>query len=206
MGQIKKLRKKYETPAHPWLKDRILQEKEYVREYGFKNKKEIWKEIAKLRRARDQAKKIIANKYSEQAQKEREQLVNRLLKYGLANKDSKVEDVLALKPVNFFERRLQTLVFKKGLSRSISQARQFIVHGHVFIGDKKVTAPSYMVSLEEESKVMFNPRSTLAKEEHPERAVLTKQDKKILEEIKPKKHKEEKKVEEEPAKVLEAEE
>ncbi|MBS3172404.1 30S ribosomal protein S4 [Candidatus Woesearchaeota archaeon] len=188
MGQTKKLRKKYETPAHPWLKDRILQEKEYVKEYGFKNKKEIWKEVYKLKKSRDQAKKIIANSSADQSQKEKEQLINRLLKYGLTKHDSKIEDVLALKASDFFERRLQTLVFKKGLSKSVNQARQFIVHGHVFIGDRKITAPSYMVSLEEESKIMFNPRSNLSKEDHPERVILTKQDKKILEEIKPKQH------------------
>lgn len=188
MGQIKKLRKKYETPAHPWLKDRILQEKEYVKEYGFKNKKEIWKEVYKLKKSRNQAKKIIANSLSGQSQKEREQLINRLLKYGLAKHDSKTEDVLALKAADFFERRLQTLVFKKGLSKSVNQARQFIVHGHIFIGDRKITAPSYMVSLEEESKIIFNPRSSLSKEDHPERAILTKEDKKVLEEIKPKQH------------------
>jgi len=204
MGQIKKLRKKYETPAHPWLKDRILQEKEYVREYGFKNKKEIWKEIFKLRKARDQAKKIIATKLSEQSQKEKEQLINRLLKYGLATQESKIEDVLALKASDFFQRRLQTLVLKKGLAKSIGQSRQFIVHGHIFIGDKKVTAPSYMVSLEEESKISFNPKSTLSKEDHPERVVLTKQDKKVLAEIKAKKDKEE--VLEEIPELIEAEE
>ena len=199
MGQTKKLRKKYETPAHPWLKDRILQEKEYVKEYGFKNKKEIWKEVYKLKKSRDQAKKIIANSSADQSQKEKEQLINRLLKYGLTKHDSKIEDVLALKASDFFERRLQTLVFKKGLSKSVNQARQFIVHGHVFIGDRKITAPSYMVSLEEESKIMFNPRSNLSKEDHPERVILTKQDKKILEEIKPKQHgKKEEVVEEAP--------
>nr|MBA4404707.1 30S ribosomal protein S4 [Nanoarchaeum sp.] len=204
MGQIKKLRKKYETPAHPWLKDRILQEKEYVRDFGFKNKKEIWKEVFKLRKARDQAKKIIATKFSEQSQKEREQLINRLLKYGLATPESKIEDVLALKAPDFFQRRLQTLVFKKGLAKSIGQSRQFIVHGHIFIGDRKVTAPSYMVSLEEESKISFNPRSSLSKQDHPERVVLTKQDKKVLAEIKSKKDKEE--VAEEVPELIEAEE
>lgn len=186
MGQTKKIRKKYETPAHPWQKDRIIEEKEYIRTYGFKNKKEIWKEVAKLKKARLQAKKIIAEKLSEQANKEKEQLLARLVRYGLLTKDSKLEDVLGLKATDFFERRLQTLVFKKGLARSPKQARQFIVHGHVIVNNKKVTAPSYMVSLEEESKIIFNPISTISKADHPERVNLKKKDKEVLEEIKPK--------------------
>ena len=186
MGQTKKIRKKYETPAHPWQKDRIIEEKEYIRTYGFKNKKEIWKEVAKLKKARLQAKKIIAEKLSEQANKEKEQLLARLVRYGLLTKDSKLEDVLGLKATDFFERRLQTLIFKKGFARSTKQARQFIVHGHVIVNNKKVTAPSYMVSLEEESKIIFNPISTISKADHPERVNLKKKDKEVLEEIKPK--------------------
>jgi small subunit ribosomal protein S4 len=187
MGQTKKIRKKYETPAHPWQKERIIEEKEYLRTYGFKNKKEIWKEVAKLKKARLQAKKVIADKSSEQANKEKEQLLTRLVRFGLLTKDSKLEDVLGLKSSDFFERRLQTLVFKKGLARSPKQARQFIVHGHVVVNNKKVTAPSYMVSLEEESKIIFSPISTISKADHPERAILKKKDKEVLEEIKPKK-------------------
>ncbi len=188
MGQTKRLKKKYETPSHPWQKDRILEEKEYMREYGFRNKKEIWREISKLRKARTQAKKLIADKLSEQARKEERQLLDRLIRYGLLTKDSKLEDVLGLKAKDFFERRLQTLVYKKGLARSVKQARQFIVHGHIMVGENKVTAPSYMVSLEEESMIMFNPRSTLAKEDHPERAVKqevpeVKKDKKVEEKV-----------------------
>ncbi len=218
MGQVKKLRKKYETPMHPWQKDRIIEEKDYILNYGFKNKKEIWKEVAKLKKARAQAKRIIANKLSEQAQKEKDQLLSRLVKFGVLTKDSTIEDVLGLKASDFFERRLQTIVVRKGLARSVKQARQFIVHGHILIGDQKVSSPSFMVSLEDESKISFNANSTLAKADHPERAVLTKKDEAILEEVKAKKKeskkedvkespKEEKKVEEEkPAEVAEASE
>ncbi|MCD4760100.1 30S ribosomal protein S4 [archaeon] len=197
MGQTKRIRKKYETPIHPWQKERIIEEKEYIRNYGFKNKKEIWKEIAKLRKARAQAKKLIADKFSEQARKEEKELLVKLVRYGLLTKDSKLEDVLGLKAIDFFDRRLQTFVIKKGFARSTKQARQFIVHGHVIVNEKKVTAPSYMVSLAEEPKIIFDALSTLSKEDHPERAVLTKEDKKVLEEIKGPKKEEVKKITEE---------
>ena len=38
------------------------------------------------------------------------------------------------------ERRLQTLVYRKNLASSARQARQFIVHAHIALGEKIVTA------------------------------------------------------------------
>lgn len=173
MGHPKKLRKQYETPTHPWQSDRIKEEAEYTKEYGFKNKKEIWKLIAKLKKSKEQVKKIIANKQSLQMQKEKEQLVNKLLKYGLITKDSRVEDILDLSPTDLMERRLQTIVFRKKLARSLKQARQFITHGHILLNDKKITVPSYLVFLEEESKIKLNLALPLSKD------AILKKDKKI---------------------------
>ena len=151
MGQTKRIRKKYQTPFHPWQRERIIEEKEILREYGLKNKKEIWKYASKLRSARNQVKKIVANVRSEQSAKEREQLMNKLLRYNIISKDSKIEDILDLKVKDFLERRLQTIVFRNGFARSTNQARQFITHGHISVDGKKVTAPSFLVSKNEES-------------------------------------------------------
>jgi len=193
MGQTKRIRKKYSTPSHPWQRERIIEEKGITREYGLKNKKEIWKYSSKLRSARNQVKRIIANIRSEQSAKERKELLDKLQKYAIIPKDSKIEDILDLKVKDFLERRLQTVVVRKGFARSIKQARQFITHGHILITGKKVTAPSYMVSSEEESKLEFRPTSTLSKTDHPERTVKEKKEKeskeKIIEEEKPKKEK-----------------
>ena len=43
MGDIKRQKKKYSTPRHPWQKDRILAEKELITKYGLRRKYEIWK-------------------------------------------------------------------------------------------------------------------------------------------------------------------
>ena len=43
MGDPKRLRKKYETPSHPWEEERIKRETELMKKYGLKNKREIWK-------------------------------------------------------------------------------------------------------------------------------------------------------------------
>jgi len=68
----------------------------------------------------------------------------------------------------------------------MKQARQFIVHGHVAIGSKTITSPSYMLSLEEESTLAFCPNSNLAAEDHPERAIAIKEIKAEVAKIKSK--------------------
>ena len=69
--------------------------------------------------------------------------------------DLGLEDVLALGTEDVLERRLQTQVHKKKLSNSLKHARQLIVHGHIAINDRRVTIPSYMVSLEEERGIGY---------------------------------------------------
>lgn len=177
MGDPRKQRRKYSTPSHPWQASRIEEEKELKKEYGFKNKKEIWKTDAKLKKFTHQAKRLITG-LTEQTKKETQDLLLKLFKYSLLPKEAKVEEVLGLTIKDIAERRLQTIVFKKGLGRTINQARQFIVHGHVFIGGQKVTVPSYLVKRDEENKIIFSPSSKLSKEDHPERVKKEKKKKK----------------------------
>ena len=184
MGQVSKKSKKYSKPSHPWQKERIIQEKQLIRDFGLKNKTEIWKAQSSAKRVTNQAKKVTANKHSEQAQKEKEQLLKKLEKYDLIKKGAKIEDVLDLKTEDFLGRRLQSVVFKKGLARSLRQARQFIIHGHILVNNKKVTIPSFRVTKEAESKLSFRPTSKLGKPDHPER--IDVKTKKELEEKKKK--------------------
>lgn len=168
MGDPKKEKKKYQTPPHPWQKERIDEERKLMREYGFTNKREIWKTESILIKFIDRTRKLIANT-TKQGEKEKIQLLNKLYSLGLITKTSKLEDILSITPKDIMERRLQTLVFRKGLAKSIKQARQFIVHGHIAIGIKKIASPSYLVLKEEELKISFLPLSQLASPDHPER-------------------------------------
>jgi small subunit ribosomal protein S4 len=59
------------------------------------------------------------------------------------------------------ERRLQTLVFRKGLAHNINQARQFIVHGHIALDKKRTRWPSMLVPLSEEGKISFYEKSKI---------------------------------------------
>ncbi|TRM73320.1 30S ribosomal protein S4, partial [Sulfolobus sp. A20-N-F8] len=84
------------------------------------------------------------------------QLVGKLAKIGLLKgENSTVDDILSLTEENLLERRLQTLVYKKGLANTVYQARQLIVHGHIAIGGKRVTSPGYIVSVDEEDLIDY---------------------------------------------------
>lgn len=52
--------------------------------------------------------------------------------------------------LTLFERRLDNVVFKMGWAHSRNDARQLIVHGHVNVNGKRVSVPSYLVSVGEE--------------------------------------------------------
>jgi len=174
MGDPKKQRRKYQGPSHPWLAVRIESEKVLLQDYGLKNKKEIWKFESMLRRFKQQAKNLIFRK-DKQAEIEKKNLLERLFNMGLLEKDAKMEDVLDIELKDLFERRLQTQVFKLGLTRSVGQARQFIVHGHIMIGEEKVDVPSYFVRRGEERSIRFSQSSKLNNAEHPERVVVAKE-------------------------------
>ncbi|MCK5062381.1 MAG: hypothetical protein KAR23_00485, partial [Candidatus Aenigmarchaeota archaeon] len=51
---------------------------------------------------------------------------------------------------------------RKKLANSHFQARQFIVHGHIFVDGVKVTSPKYIVCQDEENLISFSSRSALA--------------------------------------------
>ena len=167
---MKRIRKKFIPPTHPWQSSRIEKEKEYIKNYGFKRKSEIWRAESLLRKSKSQAKKLTALK-TKQSELETKQLINRFVSLGLINENAKLEDILALTSEKLFERRLQTQVLRKALAKTITQSRQFIVHGHILVNNKKVTIPSYLVLKNEEDKIQFSPKSKLSNIEHPERII-----------------------------------
>ncbi len=166
MGDPKRIRRKYQRPNHPWEMDRIQGERDLTDEYGLKNKKEIWKMNSLLKGFKDQVKKLNAME-GEQAEKEKEQLMNKLINLGIVDESDRMDDVLGLDIRSVMERRLQSVVYRQGLARSMEQARQFVVHEHIAIDGEKMTVPSYLVKVDEE--VHFAENSPLQDEMHPER-------------------------------------
>jgi small subunit ribosomal protein S4 len=169
MGDPRTLKKKYKTPIHPWQTDNIEAEKELRREFAFKNKQEIWRVESVLKGFKNQAKKLIVAR-SEQAEKEKGQLMKRLERLNLIQEDAHLDTILGLTTRDVAERRLQSIVFRKGLARSMKQARQFITHNHVLVAGKKITAPSYLVTRQEEHSIEFSPSSAFIDVGHPERS------------------------------------
>jgi len=168
MGSAKKLRKNYNTPFHPWQKERIVEEKELIKEYGLKNKQEIWRQTSLLAKFKNVAKLAISSPKA-QAIKEGEQLLAKVKSLGLLSESGTLNDVLTLQDKDILERRLQSVLARKGLARSVKQARQFITHGHIKVLGVTVSAPSYLVKKEEEEALTFDPKSSLSDEDHPER-------------------------------------
>lgn len=152
MGDPKKQRKKFSKPNHPWQKERIDAEKGILKQYGLRRKYEIWKMDSMLKKFLHRAKTIIGEK-TLQSEAEKKQLLDRLHTLGLIKKDSKVEEVLNLKLKDVLERRLQTLVCRKNVAKTMMQAREFITHEHIAVGNKKITTPSYLVSIQEEPQI-----------------------------------------------------
>jgi len=186
MGDPRKHRAKYSTPKKAWEKERIDEEKELIKEYYFKNKTEIWKLTSKLRNFARQAKRLIPLQ-TKQAEKEKLQLLTKLKSLGLIPEAGGLDDVLGISPRDLFNRRLQSLVFNRGLAKTMKQARQFIVHEHILVDGRKITSPNYMVPVKEEGTISFAINSPFVDDMHPER----KQEEKLPK--KPEAKKEEKK-------------
>ncbi|MEA3514217.1 MAG: 30S ribosomal protein S4 [Nanoarchaeota archaeon] len=176
MGDPKKQRKTFSTPSHPWNKDRIVEENELAKDYGLGNKKEIYKANSILKGYLKLAKRFATVK-TEQDKLEKSHFLAKLKSFGFTDEDD-ISKALDITLKDILERRLQTILHRSGRARSMKQARQFITHRHIIIGKKKITMPSYMVTLDHEKQISFVENSNLAKDDHPERVIIVKKEKK----------------------------
>ena len=201
MGGIRRQKKKIITPGHPYDKARLERELPLVGEYGLRNKKELWKARTILSKARQQARALLAHTPEVRKQRE-EELLSRLIRLGMLSQGGDLDSVLALEVRTVLNRRLQTIVHKKGLASTPYQARQFIVHRHIAINNGVVTSPGRLITTSEEEVINYAPRSPLADSKHPSRPQAPP----VIEEvgIKPKKEAPKKKeLEDEPPEKLE---
>ena len=143
---MKRKHKTYSRPKRPFDKARIQEEAEIKKEFGLKNKKEIWKADAKIKSIREKAKKLISADESEKVA-----LFNRLKKMGF--KVNSISDVLSLDKKDYLKRRLQTVLVVKGIARTMKGARQLITHKKVLVAENSVNSPSYIVPVDLENKI-----------------------------------------------------
>ena len=161
MGDPRRLKKKFKKPRHPFEKERIMEELEFLGKYGLRNKREFWKSRTILANWRNLARSSRTLSL-EKAVAVQQELIQKLNRLGILGPEAEFDDVLLLEVEDVLKRRLQTLVFEKGFAKTIYQARQFITHGHIQVAGKKINAPSYIVKLEEEDMIGFAPNSPLS--------------------------------------------
>ncbi len=73
---------------------------------------------------------------------------------------SKTRGITGHTMLQFLELRLDNLVYRSGWAATRSQARQFVSHGHIFVGEKRLNIPSYRVSTGEEISVKPKSRDS----------------------------------------------
>ncbi len=143
---MKRKHKTYSKPKRPFDKARLEEESKIIKEFGLKNKKEIWRAEAKIKSIREKAKKLISS-----TQQEQKILLDNLKKIGL-NVNS-IADILSLDKKDFLKRRLQTILVNKKLATTTKGARQLITHKKVLVNGKIVNSPSYIIPIELENKI-----------------------------------------------------
>ena len=159
MGDPKKARKKFSRPRSPRRADQLAQVLYRLGTFGLRNKRELWKAETQLSSVRKQARTLLA---ATQTVREREEkkLLDSLRKKGLIKEEATLDDILSLTIEDMLARRLQSMVFKKGMALSPLHARQLIVHGHISVGKRVITVPGYEVGGQDEGTVALVGRAT----------------------------------------------
>jgi small subunit ribosomal protein S4 len=171
MGDPKKKHKSYSTPKRPYETTALMDDLRLIGAYGLRNKRELWKAHSELSKIRGRARDLLSLETEERGDKER-QIIRKLAQRGMVMETSRIEDVLTLTVEDMLERRLQTYVYRRGMANSLYQARQLITHGHIAVGDRKVTSPSYNVKVEDEETLDFAQSSPFSNPDHPFRHEL----------------------------------
>jgi small subunit ribosomal protein S4 len=156
---MKRKHKTYSKPKRPFDKPRIDEEVKIKEEFGLKNKREIWKAEAKIKSIREKAKKLISA-----SEEEKNDFFVRLKKIGFDVHS--ISDVLSLDKKDYLKRRLQTILVEKKFAHTPKSARQLITHKKVFVGEKNVSSPSYVVPIELEDKISLKQAKKKNKEEN----------------------------------------
>jgi small subunit ribosomal protein S4 len=130
----------------------LAQELYLLGTFGLRNKRELWKSQTHLSSIRKQARTLLAATEKVRLREEKK-LLDSLRRRGLVTETATLDDILSLTVEDLLSRRLETMVFKKGMALSPLHARQLIVHGHVAIGGRVITIPGYEVGHDEETTV-----------------------------------------------------
>merc|ERR1712028_108015 len=155
--QLRNFSKTSKTPRRAYDKERLDSELKMIGTYGLKNKKEIWRVRLILSKVRAVARNLLTMDEKDPRRIfEGQALMRRMIRYGILDEDKqRLDYVLSLNIENFMERRLQTLVFKRNLAKSIHHARVLIRQRHIRVGRQIVNVPSFMVRVESQPHIEY---------------------------------------------------
>jgi small subunit ribosomal protein S4 len=114
----------------------------------------------------------LLGKTEDQRRNMENQILTKLYSMGVIQENSTLDDIFDLTIEDILERRLQTMVLRNGLAKTISQSRQFIVHGHISVGERHITVPSYIVRRNDEDIINYAKTSSFDNLDHPLRKNL----------------------------------
>merc|ERR1711988_1395845 len=159
--QLRNFSKTSNPPRRPFEKERLDTELKLIGTYGLKNKREIWRVRLALAKIRSTARTLLTKDENDPSRIfEGQALMRRMIRYGILDEDKqRLDYVLSLQLENFMERRLQTLVFKRGLAKSIHHARVLIRQRHTRVRKQVVNVPSFIVRLDSQKHIDFSLKS-----------------------------------------------
>ena len=128
MGDPKRIRKKFQRSKIMWDRGRIAREHDLKEKFGLKNVRELWKATTEVSRIRSNAREVLSNRVSEKVGSD---IIARLSRFNIVARDARIDDLLGVTPEAILSRRLQSIVFRNGLSKTQKQARQLITHGFI---------------------------------------------------------------------------
>lgn len=154
MGDPRKLKNKYTRPKRLFDVQRLSEDKLLKKEYGLKNMRELWIAMEELKKYRREARRLLSLSEDE-SKVNAAKILSKLRKLNMLKDGADLDDVLSLMPRDLLERRIQTLVHRKGFAMTPSQARQLITHGFIMINGSVISSPNYIVNVEEERTIAY---------------------------------------------------
>ncbi|HID90540.1 TPA: 30S ribosomal protein S4 [Candidatus Bathyarchaeota archaeon] len=146
----------------PWDATLLDEELKLIGQYGLRNKLEVRRFRKIVKDYQRTARRLLTEERGEGRQ-----FLAKLYRQGIIERGATLSDVLDLTTRDLLERRLQTVVHRRGLAKTLYQARQMITHGHIAVDGRRVTVPSFIVERDAEDKITYWKNSPLNSPDHP---------------------------------------